>query len=160
LLVKPKGGPWRWPKLGKQRDDKIRNFGLAKKLGHPDIAFVLAVLGVLFGFYLLKDPDFNARAFSANRRNTGSPRFKRGTLYRRAVDVLRRAASPMTAREISDALLAGKTPTATRKQEGSHTGGPSGCVAGAERQNGGWFATKVLVDGPRPIRSTFPVIRV
>jgi hypothetical protein len=34
-----------------------------------------------------------------------------------AVDVLRRAASPMTARQIWDALLAGKTPTATRKQE-------------------------------------------
>jgi hypothetical protein len=59
------------------------------------------------------DPDFNARAISAKRRNTGNPWFKRGTLYRSAVDVLRRAASPMTA----DALLAGKTPTATRKQE-------------------------------------------
>jgi hypothetical protein len=33
------------------------------------------------------------------------------------VDVLRRAEKPMTAREISDALLAGKTPTPTRKQE-------------------------------------------
>ena len=63
------------------------------------------------------DPDFNAQAISAKRRNTGNPWFKRGTLYRSAVDVLRRAASPMTAREISDALLAGKTPTATRKQE-------------------------------------------
>jgi hypothetical protein len=62
------------------------------------------------------DPDFNARAISAKRRNTGNPWFKRGTLYRSAVDVLRRAARPMTAREISDALLAGKTPTATRKQ--------------------------------------------
>jgi hypothetical protein len=63
------------------------------------------------------DPDFNARAISAKRRNTGNPWFKRGTLYRSAVDVLRRAEKPMTAREISDALLAGKTPTATRKQE-------------------------------------------
>ena len=63
------------------------------------------------------DPDFNARAISAKRRNTGNPWFKRGTLYRSAVDVLRRAASPMTARQISDALLAGKTPVATRKQE-------------------------------------------
>ena len=48
------------------------------------------------------DPDFNARAISAKRRNIGNPWFKRGTLYRSAVDVLRRAASPMTAREISD----------------------------------------------------------
>jgi hypothetical protein len=63
------------------------------------------------------DPDFNARAISAKRRNIGNPWFKRGTLYRGAVDVLRRATSPMTAREISDALLAGKSPIATRKQE-------------------------------------------
>jgi len=63
------------------------------------------------------DPDFNARSISAKRRNTGNPWFKRGTLYRSAVDVLRRAASPLTARQITDALLAGKTPMATRKQE-------------------------------------------
>jgi hypothetical protein len=50
------------------------------------------------------DPDFNARAISAKRRNTGNPWIKRGTLYRGAVDVLRRAASPMTARQISDAV--------------------------------------------------------
>lgn len=63
------------------------------------------------------DPDFNARAISAKRRNLGNPWFKRGTLYRSAVDVLRRATSPMTARQISDALLAGKTPVPSRKQE-------------------------------------------
>lgn len=63
------------------------------------------------------DPDFNARAISAKRRNTGNPWFKRGTLYRSAIDVLRRDGQPMTAREISDALLDGKSPTPTRKQE-------------------------------------------
>jgi hypothetical protein len=42
--------------------------------------------------------------------NTGNPWFKRGNLYRSAVDVLRRAASPMTARQISDAPLAEKLP--------------------------------------------------
>jgi hypothetical protein len=53
----------------------------------------------------MMDPDFNARAISAKRRhNTGNPWFKRGPLYRGAVDVLRRAASPMTARQISDAV--------------------------------------------------------
>jgi hypothetical protein len=40
------------------------------------------------------DPDFNARAISAKRRNTGNPWFKRGTLYRGAVDVLRRSGEP------------------------------------------------------------------
>jgi len=63
------------------------------------------------------DPAVNIRLIAPKRRNTGNPWFKRGTLYRSAVDVLRRAGSPMTAREISDALLVGKTPTATRKQE-------------------------------------------
>lgn len=63
------------------------------------------------------DPDFNVRAISAKRRNTGNPWFKRGTLYRSAVDVLRRGEKPMTARELSDALLDGKSPVPTRKQE-------------------------------------------
>jgi hypothetical protein len=62
------------------------------------------------------DPAFNARAISAKRRNRGNPWFKRGTLYRSVVDVMRRAQAPMTAREIAEAMLAGKTPAATRKQ--------------------------------------------
>jgi hypothetical protein len=41
---------------------------------------------------------------------------QRGTLFRSAVDVLRRAETPMTAREIADALVAGKAVPATRKQ--------------------------------------------
>ncbi|MBA2525309.1 MAG: hypothetical protein H0V18_05920 [Pyrinomonadaceae bacterium] len=63
------------------------------------------------------DPDFNTRAISAKRRNTGNPWFKRGTLYRSAIDVLRRAGKPLTAREMMLAVLDGKTPEATRKQE-------------------------------------------
>src|ERR1700687_1495246 len=61
-------------------------------------------------------PDFDIRAISAKRRNKSNPWFKRGTLFRSAVDVLRRAAVPMTAREIAEALVAGKAPQATRKQ--------------------------------------------
>jgi hypothetical protein len=61
-------------------------------------------------------PDFNLRAISAKRRNKSNPWFKRGTLFRSAVDVLRRAGTPMTAREIADALIADKAPQATRKQ--------------------------------------------
>ena len=63
------------------------------------------------------DPDFNARAISAKRRNVGNPWFKRGTLYRAVVDTLRRAERPMTADDICKALLAGKSPEPTRKQE-------------------------------------------
>jgi hypothetical protein len=42
------------------------------------------------------DPDFDARAISAKRRNVGNPWFKRGTMFRSAVDVMRRAGTPMT----------------------------------------------------------------
>src|SRR6266576_614367 len=61
-------------------------------------------------------PDFDIRSISAKRRNKSNPWFKRGTLFRSAVDVLRRAGTPMTARQIADALIAGKAPQATRKQ--------------------------------------------
>lgn len=64
----------------------------------------------------LLSPDVNLRLIAPKRRNTGNPWFKRGTLARAVIDVLRRATAPMTAREISDALIAGKTPEATRKQ--------------------------------------------
>ncbi len=40
------------------------------------------------------NPDFSLRAISAKRRNKSNPWFKRGTLFRSAVDVLRRATGP------------------------------------------------------------------
>lgn len=52
------------------------------------------------------DPSYSVRAISARRRVQGNPWFKRGTLFRAAVDVLRRATAPMTAKEIADAVLA------------------------------------------------------
>jgi hypothetical protein len=60
--------------------------------------------------------DFNVCGIAAKRRNESNPWFKRGTLFRSAVDVLRRAGAPMTAREIADALVVDKAPQATRKQ--------------------------------------------
>lgn len=62
------------------------------------------------------DPGFNVCGIAAKRRNKSKPWFKRGTLFRSAVDVMRRAAVPMTAREIADTLVADKAPQATRKQ--------------------------------------------
>jgi hypothetical protein len=61
-------------------------------------------------------PDFSVAAIAAKRRNKSNPWFKRGTLFRSAVDVLRRASTPMTAREIAEALIADKAPQASRKQ--------------------------------------------
>jgi hypothetical protein len=54
------------------------------------------------------DPEFNARAISARRRVTGNPWFKRGTLFRAALEALRRAPAPLTVRELVDAVLAVK----------------------------------------------------
>jgi hypothetical protein len=54
------------------------------------------------------DPEFNARAISARRRVTGNPWFKRGTLFRAALEAMRVAAGPVTVREIADAVLAAK----------------------------------------------------
>jgi hypothetical protein len=62
-------------------------------------------------------PDFPINRIAPKRRNTGNPWFKRGTLYRSAIDVLRVAGKPLTAREMTMAVLDGKTPTPTRKQE-------------------------------------------
>jgi hypothetical protein len=61
-------------------------------------------------------PEVNLRLIAPKRRNVGNPWFKRGTLARAVIDVLRRSVVPMTTREISDALIADKAPAATRKQ--------------------------------------------
>lgn len=62
------------------------------------------------------NPSVNIRIIAPKRRNLGNPWFKRGTLYRSAVDVMRRAGRPMTTREITAALMAGKLPAPTHKQ--------------------------------------------
>lgn len=63
------------------------------------------------------DPTFSVRAISARRRVQGNPWFKRGTLFRQALEVLRAAAGPLTAKEITDAVLASKgINDATEKQ--------------------------------------------
>jgi hypothetical protein len=61
-------------------------------------------------------PDFNISRITPKRRVIGNPWFKRGTMFRSAVDAMRRAGRPMTSREIADAILEGKTPQPTRKQ--------------------------------------------
>jgi hypothetical protein len=51
------------------------------------------------------DPGYSLRATSVKRRQP-NPWFKRGTVYRRAVDALRTAEQPLTAREIAERVLA------------------------------------------------------
>lgn len=56
----------------------------------------------------LYDPNYNVAAIIGRRRINGNPWFKRGTLFRGALDALRKAAKPMTARELVIAMLAAK----------------------------------------------------
>jgi hypothetical protein len=50
------------------------------------------------------DPTYNLRRIAVKRRKP-NPWFKRGTVYRRAVDALRTAEGPLTAREIAGRVL-------------------------------------------------------
>jgi hypothetical protein len=62
------------------------------------------------------NPDYNVRAISVRRRQRTNPWFRRGTLFREALDVLRTATGPMTCREITDAVLKAKGITADKRQ--------------------------------------------
>jgi hypothetical protein len=66
---------------------------LAKSMKHVE-----AVLKLL-------EPGFNARGIAAKRKNRENPFFKRGTVFRAVVDILRGAPAPMTTREIVDILF-------------------------------------------------------
>ncbi len=65
----------------------------------------------------LFDPDYNVRGISIRRRVTGNPWFKRGTLFRHALDALRAAQGPLTVREIANAVLAAKGITDASKRQ-------------------------------------------
>lgn len=55
----------------------------------------------------LLDPAYNLAGIAVKRRQPNKW-FKRGTLYRRALDVLRTAPEPMTTTEIANAVLAAR----------------------------------------------------
>jgi hypothetical protein len=56
------------------------------------------------------DPTYNVARIAIKRR-TANPWFKRGTLYRKALDVLRTATGPMTGADIARAVLAANNVT-------------------------------------------------
>jgi hypothetical protein len=70
----------------------------------------------------LLEPGYVVRGIAVRRRKA-NPWFRRGTLFRSAVDALRRAGTPMTAREITDAMIAAKGVAATPKQVRDLQGG-------------------------------------
>src|SRR5258708_33358172 len=59
------------------------------------------------------DPAYNLARFTVKRRQPNKW-FKRGTLYRRALDVLRTATEPMTASQIAAAILTAEGIEATK----------------------------------------------
>lgn len=66
-------------------------------------------------------PDYDTRRIAVRRRNRRNPWFERGDQYRCALDVLRKATAPLTAREIVMAMVAGfrceRFPQFVRKQK-------------------------------------------
>jgi hypothetical protein len=77
---------------GQILENKQRHGELSDQMRHVE-----AVIKML-------DPGYSLRAISVKRRQP-NPWFKRGTVYRRAVDALRTATEPLTAREIADLVL-------------------------------------------------------
>lgn len=80
---------------GKIHDNKTEAKRLAISMMHVE-----AVLKLL-------DPGYSVRGISVRRRKP-NPWFKRGTVFRSAVDALRRAERPLTGREIVMAMLEAK----------------------------------------------------
>jgi hypothetical protein len=78
---------------GQILENKQRHGELSDQMRHVE-----AVIKML-------DPGYSLRAISVKRRQP-NPWFKKGTIYRRAVDVLRTAEQPLTAREIAELVLA------------------------------------------------------
>jgi hypothetical protein len=78
---------------GKILDNKREAKRLAACMKHVE-----AVLKML-------EPGYSVRGISVRRRKP-NPWFRRGTVYLAALDVLRGAGQPMTAREIAAAMLA------------------------------------------------------
>jgi hypothetical protein len=65
----------------------------------------------------LYDPDYSVRSISIRRRVQGNPWFRRGTMFRYALDVMRKAAAPMTVAELTRAVMAERgVKDATSKQ--------------------------------------------
>lgn len=74
------------------------------------------------------NPAFNCRAISARRKQAKNPWFKRDTMFRAAVDVLRTASTPLTVREITLAVMAAHKIEATAENRRTLEGGLRGSL--------------------------------
>lgn len=80
---------------GKLLDNKAEHARITEAMKHVE-----AVLKLL-------DPNYSLRGIAVRRRKP-NPWFKRGTVFRHALDVLRVAEKALTAREIAERMLAAK----------------------------------------------------
>jgi len=101
------------------------------------------------------DPDFNLRPVAVKRRKP-NPWFKRGTIYRHAVEVLRVAEGPLTSREIATRMLAAKgvTDLSDLSAVRDVVGSVQSCMVahegqGVRRHGDGMPARWVATGGPR-----------
>ena len=79
---------------GKILENKNQAARLAKSMMHVEAVIKLF------------DPSFNLRGISIRRRYKGNPWFKRGTLFRKAMETMRGEQKALTAREIANRMLA------------------------------------------------------
>jgi len=76
------------------------NRKLAKRL-REDKRHVAAVIKMF-------SPGYDLKAIAARRTYKANPRFRRGTLFRSALDIMRSATEPLTVAQIVDRMLAAK----------------------------------------------------
>jgi hypothetical protein len=78
---------------GRIKENRKESVRLAQSMKHVE-----AVLKML-------QPTFNVRSIAAKRKNLANPYFKKGTVFRAVLEVLRDASAPMTSTEIVTALF-------------------------------------------------------
>jgi hypothetical protein len=94
---------------GKILENRQEASNLAEQMRHVE-----AVINML-------DPSYSLRAISVKRRATGKW-FKRGTLYRKALDVMRTAEKPLTATELAWEVLRRPRSKRTIKKPSRYSG--------------------------------------
>jgi hypothetical protein len=87
----------------------IENRKNAKRL-REDKRHVAAVIKMF-------SPGYDVRAIAARRTYKANPWFRRGTLFRSALEIMKRATEPLTVAEIVDRMLAGKGVTSARADQ-------------------------------------------
>lgn len=92
-------------------------------------------------------PEYDVKAIAARRTYKANPWFRRGTLFRSALDIMRAASEPLTVAAIVDRMLAAKGVTSARTDQ--IRGLQSAVLASLRNREGNGSVT---VDGRIPSR--------